>query len=478
MNCENDTAILAPNYFWKWNNTETMEFYANFVRNINDSTAEYNHNFSFFQGTLPKPLKCPYPGSCKGGIDSACNKGYQGTLCATCSYSHYFRFNSCLQCPSLLVTIVSFVVIILVFVLLFVMVFWGDLRHTEDDRTVADVIMSCIKIVIGFYQVLAGIFSALVQVQWPVVLVSMEKYLKFVEGNILQFAPLSCIHPVLKLDPFIQFILAIVINTLVICLILLYLFLKECHINRMEIFTSEKMKKISSLKKSCYRNIFLFLVLSYPVTSKKIINILPLPGVCVDVCFTKDGSDCISLLKADYSVRCFTSRHDLFWGIAAVFTPYPIAFPLLLLVLIWKYRNLQESEEVAFGLKVFYENYEEKYWFWEIVEMYRKLILISGILLFGSESHSQIGFAVIAASASGIAYTIFRPIKGKFEDRLQTFVLWTIFFDVCLGAVYLQPCGDSNQQGNESIFVDILFTILNSAVLIIAVGKFFFVYCL
>ena len=51
--------------------------------------------------------------------------------------------------------------------------------------------MSCCKIVIGFYQVIAGIFSALARVQWPVTLISVGKYLKLVEGNILQFAHLE-----------------------------------------------------------------------------------------------------------------------------------------------------------------------------------------------------------------------------------------------------------------------------------------------
>ena len=50
--------------------------------------------------------------------------------------------------------------------------------------------------------------------------------------------------------------------------------------------------------------------------------------------------------------------------------------------------------------------------------MYRKLILISAILLFDSKSHSQIDFAVIIASALVISHTMVRPIKGKFEDRL------------------------------------------------------------
>ena len=114
-------------------------------------------------------------------------------------------------------------------------------------------------------------------------------------------------------------------------------------------------------------------------------------------------------------------------------------FPLLLLIPLYKYRKSRLDDEICFGFKVFFENYKEKYWFWEIVEMYRKLILISAILLFDSKSHSQIGFAIISASALIISHTMVRPIKGKFEDRLQACMLWIIFFNVCLGAIHLQP---------------------------------------
>ncbi|XP_022794382.1 uncharacterized protein LOC111333129 [Stylophora pistillata] len=369
INCENEAAILAPNYFWNWSSTERKQSYTEFVINIYTHNDSYNKAFSTFEGSFPKPVKCPYSDSCKGGINSTCNSGYQGVLCATCSSHYYHRFNNCLRCPKTAVTIISCCVIIVLFVLLFVIIFWGDSRRTEENRTVADVVMSCIKIVIGFYQVLPGIFSALLQVQWPVVLVSMTEYLKFVEGNILQFAPLSCIHPLLRLDPFIQFVLAIAVNVLVVSLILLYLFVKKHLINRMENSTEEnsswgvrrfteednsetikysteenapqspkncaahavrnsKKEKVAKLKKSCYRNIFLFLLLSYPMTSKKIINILPLPGVCVNVCFADDHSDCSSLLKADYSIRCFTSRHADFWHVAAGFALYKVTVTL------------------------------------------------------------------------------------------------------------------------------------------------------
>ena len=434
---------------------------------------EYDKAFFTFKGSLPKPVKCPYAGSCNGGIDSECHQGYEGNLCATCTNGYYLRFNSCLKCPRLTVSIVSAIVVVALFVVVFLMVLWGDSKRTENDRTVADVIMSCFKIVIGFYQVIAGIFSALARVQWPVALISMEKYLKLMEGNIFQFAPVTCIYSQLRLDQFLKFVLALGVNGSVFCLIFLYLFLKKLYINsRLDCPCSEKLRTISNLKKSCYRNIFLFLLASYPITSKMIVEILPLPGACVKHCFTDDNSDCIFLLRADYSIECFTTRHKFYWPIAAVFALYPVGFPLLMLLLIYKYREPQADEEIAFGLKVFFENYEKKYWFWEITEMYRKLILISLIFLFGSDSLSQIGLTIFTVSTFGVAYTFFRPIKDKFEDRLQTFVLWVIFFDVCLGATYRNQDTHRSQGENGSIFVNVLFVVLNTSVFLFALGEY------
>ena len=362
--------------------------------------------------------------------------------------------------------------IVILFLALFIIVLWGDSKMAGSDRTIADVIMSCLKIVIGFHQVIAGVFSALVHVRWPITLIALEKYLKLVEGNILQFAPLSCIHPRLRLNPLIECALAIGINIVSVCLILIYLILKKCYINNSTRYSfTEKRQKVSSLKKSCYRNIFLFLLLLFPTTSKKIIQILPLPGVCVNVCFSEDGNHCISLLKADYSIHCFTYPHNVFWKIAAAFSLYPIALPILFLVLIYKYKESQAEKEIGFGLRVFYENFKKRYWFWEVLEMYRKLFLVALVLLFESKSHSRIIISVVTASVFGIAYTICRPMRGKFEDRLQTFALWVIFFDVSFAALYSQPA-KGNYSQNHDAFVNTLFVLLNSSILFFTIGKY------
>ena len=470
--CEKDTAILAPNYFWKWSNQSEKELFKGFVNNIHSSKPDYDTSYSKFNTLLPKPLKCPYAKSCEGGIDSECHHGYKGVLCATCSKGFYFRFHTCLKCPRLTVTVTSSIMVISLFVAVFLMVLWGDSKRAENSRTVADVVMSCFKIVIGFYQVIAGIFSALAKVRWPVILISTEKVLKVFEGNILQFAPLSCIHSSLRLDELGKFTVIVALNVLLVGLIFLYLFVKRSYIiNKTDRTESQKMREIKSLKKSCYRNIFLLLLTTYPTTSKSIIQILPLPGACVETCFSEEKLDCIFLLRADYSIQCFTPRHSLYWLMASILALYPVGFPLLALFLTYKYRESHENEAVSFGLRVFFENYKKKFWFWEVIEMYRKLILISLIFLFGSKSLPQIGLTVLTVSVFGVLYTVFRPIKDKFEDSLQTFVLWIIFFDVCLGAVYTNWDESQGEGKNDSIFVNVLFVVLNASVLLIPIGK-------
>ena len=465
-------AILAPNYFWGWTEPATKLLYKRFVDNIYISGPHYNKTFSKFTDSLPKPLKCPRAASCTGGIDSQCNEGYHGTLCATCTNDHYLRFNACLKCPGMSMTLLSSLGVIALFVLVFMMVLWGDSKATENSRTIADVIMSCFKIVIGFYQVISGICSALARAHWPVALSSMERYLNVFQGNVFQFAPLGCVLPGLRLGQFQKFSAVLFVNVLVVVLILLYLLLKIRYIKERQGCThSEKLQAISALKKSCYRNIFLFLLALYPITSNTITHILPLPGSCVEICFTDDKNDCTYLLRADYSIKCFTSRHRVYWRIAAVCAIYPLGFPIVMLVLIYKFRDSSAGENMSFGLRVFFESYKEMFWFWEIIEMYRKLILTSFELFFGSGNLSQDGFTVVMVGTFGVAYTFLRPMKEKFEDRLQTLVLWTIFFDVCLGTMYTSRDASEGHKGSESITINILFVLLNSSVLLVALGK-------
>ena len=140
---------------------------------------------------LPTPIKCPFTDSCNGGIESSCTEEYEGTLSATCSSNLFLSFNRCLECPSMLVRVTSCVF----------------LSGTASS-------VACSSCVYG-------------------------KILEVCRGE--QFAPLSHINPVFRLDPFIQFFLSISFNISVILLILMYLLLKRQYIRKLKILECQKI---------------------------------------------------------------------------------------------------------------------------------------------------------------------------------------------------------------------------------------------
>ena len=104
----------------------------------------------------------------------------------------------------------------------------------------------------------------------------------------------------------------------------------------------------------------------------------------------------------------------------------------------WKQSNIPDA---TFSLSLFYENYKPRCWFWEVTEMYRKLVLMSGLVFIGSHSCSQVGIGLLLSGIFAILHAAFRPIADKFEDMLQTIALLVIFFDLSLG-VMLKTSGE------------------------------------
>ena len=552
--------MLAPNYYWNWgNDSQELANYRNFVANIAVEGPSYDPAYSNFTGSLPVALRCIRDNACAGGLKSECEEGYTGLLCSQCDRTHYLRMNSCEKCPTKARAALQAVGIILAFVLVIIAVIWGDSKRAgQTERTWADVILSGFKIVISFYQVIMGVFSALSRVRWPASVILMTRWLRYVEANFLELGNLSCLDPRLRLDPLQQFVLTVCFNVGVVCLFLFYLGIRGILIHRKKgLSTAEKENALSATRKSCYRNIFLFLFTTYPPTCVRIVQVVP--SACIRLCFSESDTRCSSLLLSDLSVNCSSPRYNKYWPFAAVLLLYPVGFPVLILGLLWKFyhkvpasqvhtdqqnpsesmRTLQDvasqsdpdSDEPAgssgssdarpsaaatenstasdeagpndempdtdvtipsspgspdeqqrsytpymtFALSLFYENYKRKFWFWEVTEMYRKLILVTGLTLIGSHSHTQIGIGVLLAGGFAMLHAAFQPIRDKFESGLQTVALVVVFFDLALGVMLKTTDSDvpvnSVNSKNDATGVEVLFVFINCLVVGIAFGE-------
>ena len=70
--------------------------------------------------------------------------------------------------------------------------------------------------------------------------------------------------------------------------------------------------------------------------------------------------------------------------VAYLMTAFVTGFPILTPLLLWKYQHIATKDgtsaddefpnEISAGLRFLYENYCDNCWFWEVLELLRKVI--------------------------------------------------------------------------------------------------------
>ena len=336
LDCLNESVSLKKGYYWQWESDQKRLAYKAFANNLKIENDSYWRNTSSYNGTLPKPYQCPRAKSCEGGLESKCATGYTGPLCEVCESTYYKRVLSCKPCPSGTWVIVQLCLLgVAVLVLIIILVWSGRRKKTKGKRPMIDILLARLKIVIGFYQVTSGIIEAFVYVKWPSSLSVIGDYAEVIQLNILSFVPLHCLFPSWKQDAFSKMYLMLGSNACVVILALLSYWIRKLFLLRNE-NSSEIGVKLSTTKEFLYRNMSLFLFITYPSTCSAILRTLPL--ACHELC--TEGS-CTLYLKADYSVKCEGDKYHFVKLFAFGASSYIVVLPALVFVALWKNRRQQ-----------------------------------------------------------------------------------------------------------------------------------------
>ena len=197
--------------------------------------------------------------------------------------------------------------------------------------------------------------------------------------------------------------------------------------------------------------------------------------------------NCTYYLKMDYSLKCFDKTYNKYVTAAYVGSIYPVLFPLfIVMVLYFLYyrRHIKNSAlnpqpkrfEIVEGMRFIYENYNERCWYWEIVETIRKLILTSCLSLIGAEGRTYIGMAAMASGFYAVAHAQARPIPDKFEHLLQLSALVATFFNLSVGVLLRIPSEMVNysiEKDKDSVGVTVLLVTANVMVIGLVVSEYF-----
>ena len=497
LKCENESINLQQGYWWKWENDTNKELYKSFGEVLRGNFSVSNKTMIEYPHSLPRAHKCPRPESCLGGTNSTCDVGYEGPLCEVCSPEYYKQLRTCKKCPTKTWMIVQLSVIAAVTILITVVVVWRSRKQAKkkQDRSLVDIILGRLKIVIGFYQVTFGILDAFAYIKWPDSLSLIGKYSEILQLNIFQIAPIHCLFPSLKVNAFGRLYAMLGINAVVIIVAFIIYGIRKVFLTR-KTFESqmEKVKKISETKTLAYRTVFFFLYLTYLSTCSKTAKVLPF--ACHKVCLDEKGEKCDKFLKDDFNINCSSQEFRRSVIVAYCSILYIMFLPIATLVVLWRHqRSLKKhgdggddesthsqhsNPEIVTGLQFLFSNYNSHAWYWELVETARKVTLTSAIILIGSESRAYIALALVMSGLYGMFFAYKRPIAEPFENKLMVSSLAVTMVNLVIGAVSRIPA-ESVHSSMDSYMDHIVFNALvfgaNFLVIGILVGKHFVLIC-
>ena len=489
LKCQDDYATLKAGYWWEWRNLSHVDSYRDFIANLLTSLPALDASSVQFPFPIPTPYRCPREESCEGGLDSSCASGYEGPLCAVCSSGYYRQLQTCTRCPSKKWMAGQLSIIAAIVLIITAALAWTNKTKNKNvqRRPLIDMFLSKIKIVIGFYQVTYGLLQTFSYIKWPGSLQVIAKYSEILQMNVLQIAPTHCLFSRFRADAFGSLFVMMAINAAFIGFTVVFYGVRKVMIlRRRNLQDDAKSRKISQTKEVVFRNLFFLLYVTYLSTCVHTANVLPF--ACQKLCRDEKEEMCYKYMKADYSIQCQGTKYN-HWLIAAyISTAYIIVLPVSSFITLWRHRRayfvttvdtekLKETKsgmEMFAGLRFLFENYKESSWFWELVEMSRKVVLTAGLILVGQESRSYIGLAWVIAGMYGMLFSWIKPIRDLHENRLMATSLAVTVVNLAIGAVSKIPAEnlpDSNDTYMNAVLFKILVLGANTAVISLLIGK-------
>tara|TARA_B110001452_G_scaffold164551_1_gene137268 strand:- start:678 stop:4919 length:4242 start_codon:yes stop_codon:yes gene_type:complete len=174
-------------------------------------------------------------------------------------------------------------------------------------------------------------------------------------------------------------------------------------------------------------NIWSFLLL-YPVVTRKLCKTF--------MCMTVDG---VRVLKDDPVIHCDLESAYLFFSMLAVGGLFVMCVVMPLALVRITTRSHRSGSRIAQErVSLLTQSYDDKYHYWEAIELTRKFLLTSVVLFVYPESPVQLWFVDVVGLIFLILYLGAAPYRDQSSSRLQvvalvqlefTYITATLFYD-------------------------------------------------
>jgi hypothetical protein len=445
-------------------------------------------------------LKCPLDDACLGE-DRGCSDGYTGPLCAVCSTGYARMRNLCKLCTETGIEMAVIVVSILVccpaawigsqllsasrrspaavstqlagsgnpvhrsiqqYIL-------EDVSQTKASQrqkmmAMARVVFQPGRIIIGFFQVIMQIGPVL-HLDFPP---WMEKVLDYMRPLAIDFQTILQIKCLGELGFDVVWIIkTLIVPTTVAGFILLWYFYERRKVDR------------GIAGERCRGNLFVLVFLIYPGISNRAFGVFNCRTLSVSV----------RVLVADYSVECDSDQHSVIRLLAAIVVVcFSCGVPVILMLMMFQrtrehntttdadrfvarrvaeelqlddrvavdaIRDVRMGKEYSFMVTAF----QPRFFYWEGVDMLRKLAMVGLLVLCGQGSLSQIFIGLCISTTSLVAQTRLSPYKHWEDNHLKVATEVAIFLTL-LVAMMLKATATEGTSTNELVSIASLDVLL------------------
>ena len=308
-------------------------------------------------------------------------------------------------------------------------------------------VMAKAKIIISTFQILSVSLQSF-QITMPVSYTMFISGLGILSVDVVNVMPVGCIKRLNYVD-------ALIIKTLFPPLFVGLLFV--CFVGELSV-RSRKLLKEHANNRSQLKVYVLTLIRSLKfryISLSLIFSYLYLPGLTVAICqaFICENVDPGNVttshgdyyLVADYSMNC-SSPYMKFARAWASFmiVLYPIGIPSLYFWLLYKKRyeiihrddidsrntiiNESRQQTSVKVIKFLYESYKPQFWYFEIVETSRRLMLTGILSITDAGNSGQVVFGIIIAVFYTKVYAYYQPYELEESSTIAELAQYQIFF--------------------------------------------------
>ena len=430
--------------------------------------ATYLEKYSNIIGKFPKANRCLNGLACKiYNSTTTCERGHKGFICADCIEGYYMNGVVCTVCPGQKQAIINIsIAIVLVVVLITAVIFLVLFKSNKDEL---NKILSNIKIAMNYFYFSSKMYDIMTFIDWPDKMMVFIGFLKRLEFNPIVILSITCWTK--RFSLYEEYLFFVFVNLFVVAMTATgFSTLRVAYY--FGLITNNCSKKYRKLFVA-FSSMSIFLL--YTPTSIAIVQLLPV--ACKDYYLSFPDSFKVSYFMQEPATKCFTDYHKKWLNCVYVSLLYVFGIPICIPFFIWYLRRsftrkakiylpqtindskesvqehripvplndcipdiedkIQENSSIARdiydGLEFYYGNYKEKYFFWESLEMVKKLFLASIAVFIGESSYTFFALLIMFSGVFAVLHAHFQPITSQLEHFLQLICLSALHSHLLLG---------------------------------------------